>query len=510
MRHFLLFLILICSSSVKSQVSLAWSKAVGTSMNTSAIDHKIDPWGNLFVFGSSDDTLCGYDAFFISKLDPLGNELYQAKLFSDSACDIESPAAFSIGNGNHLLTCGQRANNQPGGLLLGLDMNMLSFSWRQDTEAYFVDCINGFSNENYVVGNNPPEIQKWSQTGNLLWSFNWVGPAANAVQTFKDHTDGVYMLVNTFNTIPTTYSSGFGLVKRDTINVTGWVMFFNPSPTTLNRPIGAVQDSSENTYVLSKTTSSPSDTIFISKVSSSGQVQWTSFYSPCPYAYDLKYDLLNGNLLALVRVNGAIKVVRFDTAGALLDTTTAINTQFATGFPVFDVDTLGNSYVAYEFPVSSSSFTLYINKYNNGGGLLWSYAHTTSQPYFPSCLSVHSDGSVYVSATINNPSFIADSIFVIKLDQPLDVPDPYASDISVAVFPNPVNDDFYYQFSGNADKDFRYCITDISGRPLSENKCATNGIGQIDFSSLSPAVYFISFLNNNGELIAAPQKIIKL
>jgi hypothetical protein len=107
-------------------------------------------------------------------------------------------------------------------------------------------------------------------------------------------------------------------------------------------------------------------------------------------------------------------------------------------------------------------------------------------------------------------SLLPDSITIIKLDQPLSVPNLNESHFSFSVFPNPTSTTCFYQFSSNSDSHFHYEISDVSGRTLVEGKISSGGNGEIDLSRLSPSFYFISVLNEKGELITSPQKIVKL
>ncbi|MCX6311577.1 MAG: T9SS type A sorting domain-containing protein [Bacteroidetes bacterium] len=505
MKIIFLFFISVYSTTVDAQVSMAWVKTIGAPLSTTPLDHKLDAAGNLFVFGNTTDTICGYYAFFISEIDMNGNEIRQTTIATDSNCDRERPSAFSLGTGKHIFACGQLENNQFGGLLYDFDSTNLSIQWSHNIGSYYVDCVHGFSNENYVIGNYPPELQRWSETGNLAWTYAWNGQVANAFKTFRDKTDGVYMLVNTFDSVPSTMEWGFGLAKRDTSNSAGWSMVHNPPTGQIHRPIDVVQENASNTYVLSRDLSGI-DSIFVTKISSSGQYLWTSRYGPCHFAYELKFDAFNNHVIALVKSNGTIKPIRFDTTGALVDTTTGTNSQVY-GNPVFDVDTLGNCYVANENSISTSNYVTYTKKYNSGGGILWSNSYSSTIPLLPSHLSVQSDGSVIITLKKEYLTMQADSIVIIKLDQPLSIQESNQSQFNISLFPNPANGVFHFEMNGAGFTKSEIQIYDVLGSSVFKSKLM-NPKFDVDLSEHAKGIYFYRIFNAT-EMIGSGKMIVE-
>jgi hypothetical protein len=486
---------------------MAWVKTIGAQGNTSPLDHKVDASANLFVFGRTEDTLCGHNAFFLSKLDVNGNELHQTILAEDTSCNQENPYSFSFCNGNRIFACGFQPNNQPTGLLYGFDANDLSLQWNRDTALFFVGCVQGFSNEEYLItGDVTPQLQRWSQSGNIEWNYDWTGQNANPFKVFRDQTDGVYFLLNTNDTVPSFMASGFALVKRDTLNNSRWSMLFNPSPGMRNLPINSVMDHSGNTYVLTSKIG-PNDSIFVSKISSTGQMLWNSSFGQPSIAYDLKLDPMNNNILALVRVSSGIKIIRFDATGTLIDTSTCLTSQYVTGKPVFDVDTLGNSYVACVDPISPSSFITYFKKMNYSGGILWNYPYSTTIPLLPSHLSVQSDGSVITTLMKDYPSVSVDSIVIIKLDQPLSIQESQQSKFNISLFPNPTNGVFHFEMN---DADFTKSeieIYDVLGKSVFKSKLM-NPKFDIDLSENAKGIYFYRIFNAT-EIVGSGKMIVE-
>jgi hypothetical protein len=506
MKIIFLFFISVYSTTVDAQVSMAWVKTIGAPLSTTPLDHKLDAAGNLFVFGNTTDTICGYNAFFLSEIDMNGNEIHQTTIATDSNCNRERPAAFSLGTGKHIFACGQLENNQFGGLLYDLDSTNLSIQWSHNIGSYYVDCVHGFSNENYVIGNYPPALQRWSETGSFSWAYSWNGQVANAFKTFRDQTDGVYMLVNTFDTVPSTFPSGFGLVKRDTVNSSGWSMLFNPSPGMINMPINSVMDHSGNTYVLTREMSSNYAT-YVSKVSSTGQLLWNSFFGPIFNSYDLKFDPVHNNILALVRGACGKKIIRLDSAGTLLDTSMCLTTQLAGVNPVFDVDTLGNSYVAFEYADSSSNFVTCTRKYNSAGGILWSNSYSSTIILLPSHLSVQSDGSVIITLKKDYPSMQSDSIVIIKLDQPLSIQESNQSQFNISLFPNPANGVFHFEMNSAGFTKSEIQIYDVLGSSVFKSKLM-NPKFDVDLSEHAKGIYFYRIFNAT-EMIGSGKMIVE-
>lgn len=490
-------LIVICFLSVKSfsQVQPAWTTTAPTDFNSASCT----PDGGIFVTGTGTSVINCSAAYAYGVVLSNNGILTWERAYDTANCSSDNSFSCSIINAQPpcFATSTSNSNSLDTGriVIYNSSGNLLSDSIWEFYNGGGGAPIVGNMGDNYLYGSKFFDVFKTDSFGHRIWTYNGSDSVSRAFVLFDSIQSTILIGSSDFR-------STDWLTDLKGLDTSGNLIFetsYNFFTTPFETPIAAWISNGTKLYGFTKDGSGQYKAYGLD---TSGSLLWQR--NVLGYLHS-DYDSVHNVLHYTASVNSQIKrCYKLDcTNGALLDSITIDSCGLS--FPLCKVDKYGNVYLCY--PVSNMPTSTYrIEQYKPNYYYNWTGMFIDSVGGFlPRNFFINDSCNVFL---INGD---ANKMMISKYYPPfLNAISNMEMFVKVNIFPNPTSSSLSYNFTPSPEKPCQYLITNLEGRVVRSGKCNPSGKGEIDISSLSPSVYFISIVNEHGEMITAPKKIIKL
>ncbi len=263
----------------------------------------------------------------------------------------------------------------------------------------------------YIAGHstgNRFTTLKYNVNGNLVWtSLDTIASGQGPSLITLDNAQNVYIAIRGFDVLNTTFTST--TIKYNSAGLKVWQRSNNGNfidgaafPVEIKyHPHGYI-------YVLAATTNYNDGDFNVVKYDTLGNLIWTSSYSFTDY-YDLPKDFIldkygnvyvTGNIYPTGGTYDSIVTIKISKLGVF-----EWKKTYSSGYSMLDeasgiaIDTLGFIYVAGKSPDSFYAENFLTLKYDSLGNEIWNtrYKHTNSSNDIPNSISLDYAGNIYLS-----------------------------------------------------------------------------------------------------------------
>lgn len=151
-------------------------------------------------------------------------------------------------------------------------------------------------------------------------------------------------------------------------------------------------------------------------------------------------------------------------------------------------------------------------------GFARSYAQSIERQVIGSCGGYSAQTNVSASYTVGEAVIKTAAAGTIILTQGFQQPDnqsvgiiDVANNIKITAYPNPTTDKVLVEINAEVESQFSFNVYNALGQPVLlpavMQQTGSNAIHQFDFSTLSPATYFIAVNSNSGHFTKTIQII---
>jgi hypothetical protein len=521
-RILLIFIVGILNcNNLLSQTTPVWATTYTGVFPVSIYENDMvtDKNGNAYVAGYIEDTAHSYTDLVTLKYNSSGVLQWMQQYDSVgyySKIAVDDSGNVYIGGQNYLD-------------LLTIKYNSLGvFQWTRSYPGvssydWVFDIITDDSSNVYITGISHGDkftTVKYSSTGNLKW-FALDGPAMGLDNSYitLDNKKNVYIAARGYDTAAA-YTCN--TIKYNSFGVKQWERIYsgNFSPG-LALPRDIKYDAHGFIYVLAYTDnySSGDGDFAVIKYDTLGNHIWTTTHSFTAY-YDIPKAMdidksgnvyVTGNFYPTGGTIDTIVTIKLDMSGTL-----KWEKKYSSGLGNNDeasdivVDSMANIYVTGVSPDAADRENFVTIKYDSLGNEIWigKYGNMPSGNCMGNSIGVDMYGNVYVSGT----SYDIDStgISTIKYSNVTGIQEnDHSTENTVSLYPNPATNQLTIEFKNQSQQNYLLEIKNMLGQTM-YSETIKNALGKqsknIDVSAFTNGIYFVS-LRNEKESVS--KKFIK-